>query len=185
MISVRIALVRHSSMSSLLGHNRSGRTRENEIEWPHTEPRKLMKGETIFREGEKPRWMFLVEKGWVKVGMSSPNGKEVAIEIWFPGEFCGVTCGLFDDVYWSLFSQEAGHLPARTCSGLTPSPMGMPWSLHSSSRSLRSCSFRTSNSCVKSSIRSRRLHTTSAPARLTPRSTEVPIRRILKTSLLE
>lgn len=67
----------------------------------HLEPRELLRGETIFREGEKPRWMFLVEKGWVKVGMSSPNGKEVITEILFPGEFCGVTCGLLGDVYWS------------------------------------------------------------------------------------
>ena len=67
----------------------------------HLERREFAKGETIFREGEKPRWLFLVEKGWVKVGVSSPNGKEVITELLFPGEFCGVTCGLLGGVYWS------------------------------------------------------------------------------------
>lgn len=67
----------------------------------HLERREFSRGETIFREGEKPRWLFLVEKGWVKVAVTSPSGKEVVTELLFPGDFCGVTCGLLGDVYWS------------------------------------------------------------------------------------
>ncbi len=54
----------------------------------------LSRGDSIFRQGEQPRSMFLVDEGLVKVTCSSGTGRDIITELLFPGDVCGVLCGL-------------------------------------------------------------------------------------------
>lgn len=60
----------------------------------HGHPHEFARGEAIFRQGDQPRSMFLVHEGLVKVTCSSGTGRDVITELLFPGDVCGVLCGL-------------------------------------------------------------------------------------------
>lgn len=47
------------------------------------------KKETIFSEGDPPDWLYIVEKGKVKITKLSHEGKEIILEIIAPGDFFG------------------------------------------------------------------------------------------------
>lgn len=47
------------------------------------------KGETIFREGEPPRRLFLIENGRVKIFTVSPSGREMLVAVLGPGQVFG------------------------------------------------------------------------------------------------
>ncbi len=51
--------------------------------------RKFSKGDYLFWEGEPADWMYVIREGKVRIFKSSPNGKEINLEIMAPGEFCG------------------------------------------------------------------------------------------------
>lgn len=51
--------------------------------------RKFAKGDYLFWEGDAADWMYVIRSGKVRMFKSSPNGKEINLEIMAPGEFCG------------------------------------------------------------------------------------------------
>ncbi len=57
------------------------------------------KKETVFSEGDRSQWLFIVEKGKVKITKLSQDGKEVILEIISPGEFFGAFAVLKDIPY--------------------------------------------------------------------------------------
>jgi CRP-like cAMP-binding protein len=50
---------------------------------------RFRKKETIFSEGDPPDWLFIVEKGKVKITKLSHEGKEIILEIISRGDFFG------------------------------------------------------------------------------------------------
>ncbi|MCA9790755.1 MAG: Crp/Fnr family transcriptional regulator [Candidatus Eremiobacteraeota bacterium] len=61
--------------------------------------RRVAVGEELFSQGEMPTHLFLMKDIWAKVLVSTPGGREMVTEILFPGEFCGVVCGLSEQTY--------------------------------------------------------------------------------------
>ena len=63
------------------------------------EVRHYRKKDFIFQEGETPRWLFLLEKGAVKVAKTNDDGRELIIRIASPGEFIGYMALLRESQY--------------------------------------------------------------------------------------
>jgi CRP-like cAMP-binding protein/FixJ family two-component response regulator len=55
----------------------------------HREVREYNKKDLVFREGEHPRWLYLVESGKVKIYKTSTDGRELIITIAKAGDFFG------------------------------------------------------------------------------------------------
>ena len=56
---------------------------------PYLIPLKIKKKETIFSEGDPSEWLYIVNKGKVKITKLSQDGKEIILEIIQPVEFFG------------------------------------------------------------------------------------------------
>jgi CheY-like chemotaxis protein len=63
------------------------------------EVRHYRKKDPVFAEGERPRWLFLVEKGTVKVFKTNEDGRELIVRVAQAGEFLGYLALLRDDGY--------------------------------------------------------------------------------------
>lgn len=50
------------------------------------------RGGALFRQGDRPEGLFLVNSGCVKLVQSSSHGRDVIMELLFPGDFCGALC---------------------------------------------------------------------------------------------
>ncbi len=55
-------------------------------------PRHISRGGTLFRQGDRPEGLFLISSGCVKLVQSSFQGRDVIMELLFPGDFCGALC---------------------------------------------------------------------------------------------
>ncbi|MGE0487949.1 MAG: Crp/Fnr family transcriptional regulator [Vulcanimicrobiota bacterium] len=63
------------------------------------ETRAVVAGQALFSQGDRPTHLFLMRDIWAKVSVATPGGREMVTEILFPGEFCGVVCGLSGQTY--------------------------------------------------------------------------------------
>lgn len=61
--------------------------------------RAVHRGETLFEQGDEPEWFFLVNRGTMKVCRSSGLGRDVILELLFPGDLCGALCALDNRPY--------------------------------------------------------------------------------------
>lgn len=55
-----------------------------------TRSRHFLKGEFIFREGERSETLFVVNEGLIKLTKMSAEGKEQIVRLLFPGDFFGL-----------------------------------------------------------------------------------------------
>ncbi|MDI6783396.1 MAG: cyclic nucleotide-binding domain-containing protein, partial [bacterium] len=51
--------------------------------------KKFDKDELIFRESDPAKWLYLVQDGKVRILKDSASGKELVLELIFPGEIFG------------------------------------------------------------------------------------------------
>jgi CRP-like cAMP-binding protein len=51
--------------------------------------RRCRKGATIFTEGDDGDCMYVIEEGWVKIALTSPEGKEATLRLCGAGDFFG------------------------------------------------------------------------------------------------
>ena len=72
---------------------------EREAIEPLLRRRAVHRGETLFEQGADPEWFFLVHKGTMKVCRSSGLGRDVILELLFPGDLCGALCALDNRPY--------------------------------------------------------------------------------------
>ncbi len=63
------------------------------------EVRHYIKKEAVIREGEKPRYVFLVKKGMIKQVRSNDSGKELIVRIFTEGDYFGYQLSSVDDSY--------------------------------------------------------------------------------------
>jgi len=63
------------------------------------EIRSYRKKDSLFHEGEVPRWLFFVEKGNVKIFKTNDDGRELIMRVAGPGDFLGYLALLRDDRY--------------------------------------------------------------------------------------
>ncbi len=63
------------------------------------EVRHYRKKDPVFQEGEIPRWLFVVEKGNIKLFKTNDDGRELILRVVGPGEFIGYLALLRDDRY--------------------------------------------------------------------------------------
>ena len=63
------------------------------------EIRHYRKKDPVFQEGETPRWLFVLEKGAVKVSKTNDDGRELIVRIAGPGEFIGYMALLRESQY--------------------------------------------------------------------------------------
>ncbi len=67
---------------------------EREALEPLLRHRVVHRGEALFQQGDEPEWFFLVSRGAMKVCRSSGLGRDVILELLFPGDLCGALCAL-------------------------------------------------------------------------------------------
>jgi CRP-like cAMP-binding protein len=63
------------------------------------ESRHFRKKDSIFKEGETPRWLYYVESGQIKLYKTSDDGRELIIKIAKAGDFLGYLALLKNDYY--------------------------------------------------------------------------------------
>jgi len=63
------------------------------------ETRRLRRKETIFREGDRPRYLFLLQSGKVKAYRVSEDGKEYITDLYKPGDFFGISALMRETTY--------------------------------------------------------------------------------------
>ncbi|MDX2135110.1 MAG: response regulator [Saprospiraceae bacterium] len=63
------------------------------------ETRHYRKKDNVFSEGDRPRWLFFIEKGSVKVFKTNDDGRELIVRMAIAGEFLGYLALLNDDRY--------------------------------------------------------------------------------------
>ncbi|MCI0596804.1 MAG: Crp/Fnr family transcriptional regulator [candidate division Zixibacteria bacterium] len=51
--------------------------------------RTVKRGEYLFWEGDPAEWLYIIREGKIKLVKSSPNGKEMVLELVAPGQVCG------------------------------------------------------------------------------------------------
>lgn len=56
--------------------------------------KKLVRGETLFRQGDGTKYFFILHSGLVKLTTSSGTGRDVITELLFGGDICGSLCAL-------------------------------------------------------------------------------------------
>jgi CRP-like cAMP-binding protein len=66
--------------------------------------KKFNKGELIFKEGDPAKWLYLVQDGKVRILKDSASGKELVIELIFPGEVFG-GIGVFEGTTYPATAQ--------------------------------------------------------------------------------
>jgi len=73
-----------------------------------TRSRHFLKGEFIFREGERSETLFVVNEGLIKLTKMSAGGKEHIVRLLFPGDFFGL---------FSLLKSEKHYVNAEAIGG--------------------------------------------------------------------
>lgn len=63
------------------------------------EPREYKKGQEIYREGEQPQHLYLVQSGKVKCSRINLDGKELLLDVYAPGDFFGYEALLREQPY--------------------------------------------------------------------------------------
>lgn len=63
------------------------------------EVRHYKKKDSIFREGERPRWLYFVESGKVKIFKTSDDGRELIVKVAQTGDFLGFLALFKEDAY--------------------------------------------------------------------------------------
>jgi len=76
-----------SPMRTLIDESRGQQELENLS--AKGENRILQKKEYLFREGDRPRWLYHVQSGRIKVGLTNEIGKEYITQIYSEGDFIG------------------------------------------------------------------------------------------------
>ena len=66
--------------------------------------KKFDKGALIFKEGDAAQWLYLVQDGKVRIIKDSASGKELLLEVIFPGEIFG-GIGVFDGTTYPATAQ--------------------------------------------------------------------------------
>ncbi|MFB3895843.1 MAG: Crp/Fnr family transcriptional regulator [bacterium] len=66
--------------------------------------KKFDKGALIFQEGAPAKWLYLVQDGKVRILKDSANGKELVIELIFPGQIFG-GIGVFEGTTYPATAQ--------------------------------------------------------------------------------
>ncbi len=63
------------------------------------ELRRLKRKEIVYREGDRPRYLYLLQTGKVKVFRMSEDGKEYITDLFKPGDFFGVSALMRETTY--------------------------------------------------------------------------------------
>ena len=63
------------------------------------EVRHFKRKDTVFREGEHPRWLYFVESGKVKIFKTSNDGRELIVKVAQAGDFLGFLALFKEDAY--------------------------------------------------------------------------------------
>ncbi len=63
------------------------------------EVRRLRRKETIFREGDRPRYLYLLQSGKLKAYRVSEDGKEYITDLFKPGDFFGISALMRETTY--------------------------------------------------------------------------------------
>lgn len=66
---------------------------------PLTERIQLPPGAVLFIQGDRPEHLFIVHHGSVKMSRASEVGRDIILELLFPGDVCGALCALDDEPY--------------------------------------------------------------------------------------
>lgn len=74
-------------------------TKHRQLLSEHGTRRHCERGELLFAQGSTPHSLFLIEEGLLKIECSSGAGRDVITELLFPGDVCGVLCGLDSQPY--------------------------------------------------------------------------------------
>ena len=73
----------------------------------HGVHQKLLRGETLFAQGERHRGVFIIETGLVRTFYASPSGREITLAYWKPGNIVGTPTVLGTGAYiWSGVASE-------------------------------------------------------------------------------
>lgn len=75
-----------------------------------TRSKRFVKGEFIFREGERSETLFVVNEGLIKLTKMSSEGKEQIVRLLFPGDFFGL---------FSILKNEDHYVNAETVGAST------------------------------------------------------------------
>ena len=62
-------------------------------------PKQYFKKEYIYREGDFPSGVYLINSGSVKIAKINDDGKELVTGLYKKGEYFGITAALQDDIY--------------------------------------------------------------------------------------
>jgi CRP-like cAMP-binding protein len=71
--------------------------------------RHLKPGQTLFFEGDRPDYLYLLKSGWMKMVRVSSKGRNVITELVFPGEYFDLPCLLDGQPYPFSAQALAGH----------------------------------------------------------------------------
>ncbi|WHY78703.1 Crp/Fnr family transcriptional regulator [Neobacillus sp. WH10] len=74
----------------------------------------FLKGEIIFREGERSETLFVVNEGLIKLTKMSAEGKEHIVRLLFPGDFFGLFSLLKSEKHY-LNTEAIGGSPTLIC----------------------------------------------------------------------
>lgn len=79
---------------------------------------KFKKKDTIFNEGDRAQFLYLLFKGKVKISKSAKDGREIVLEIIDEGDFFGALALIKDISYpataIAIEQSEVGKVPAKT-----------------------------------------------------------------------
>lgn len=74
----------------------------------------FLKGEFIFREGERSETLFVVNEGLIKLTKMSVDGKEQIVRLLFPGDFFGLFSLLRNEKHY-VNAEAVGMSPTVIC----------------------------------------------------------------------
>lgn len=72
---------------------------EAEALLPLMQPARFGRGTVLFEQGENPQHLLVLHKGSLKMVRSSDLGRDMILEILYPGEICGALCALDSEPY--------------------------------------------------------------------------------------
>lgn len=91
--------------------------REREIVLKQGRRKVLNRGQTLFSQGARHDGIFLIESGRIRVFYTSPQGREITLAYWHPGNFVGGPEVFGEGVHqWSgvaTSNSSVVHLPAK------------------------------------------------------------------------
>lgn len=83
------------------------------------ERRRFAKGDTVFAQGQPHNGVFVIESGILRTYYVAPNGREITLMYWQPGNLVGTPEVVGQDVYrWSGLAMTPTEVLAFKCSTL-------------------------------------------------------------------